>query len=209
MADIADSTKTVFQIASSNKLRLFYKLFITEMSNIAASHDAIVIKNTGDGIICYFPKTIDHSNKEAFKQVVKCGLQMIRRHAMMNLRLQAEGLPSINYRISADFGKHEMVVDERFQVCDMFSSTLNICSKIMLKLGSNELVIGSDLYQIVKGSPQFTFKQKGEFLLDPKHAYPLFLVSEKESPEVTETSNLFEGTLIHPVGELSVLTQED
>jgi class 3 adenylate cyclase len=178
MVDIADSTKTVFQISSSEKLRLFYQLFITEMSSIAASYGAVIIKNAGDGIICYFPETKDPANAEAFKRVVKCGLRIIRGHKLLNLKFQAEGLPAIDYRVSADFGSHEIVTDEKSAVCDIFSSTVNICSKIKLKLCANQLVIGSDLYEIVKKFSQFTFKQKGEFSVDPKHAYPLFVVSE-------------------------------
>ena len=199
MADIAGSTETVFRIASSEKLRLFYELFIGEISDIAAIFDAKVIKNTGDGIICYFPKTKDLRNMEAFKQVVDCGLGMIKHHKSLNLRFQLEGLPAINYRVSADFGKHELAIDEKLRVCDIFSSTMNICSKIKLKLGFNQLVIGSDLYEIVKGFPQFTFKQRGEYSLDPKRAYPIFLVSETVGLEkVTETTSLLEGPLVLP-----------
>jgi class 3 adenylate cyclase len=197
MTDIADSTMTVFQIASSEKLRLFYYLFISEMSDIAVRYEARVVKNAGDGVICYFPRTKDLGNKLAFKQVVDCGLEMIRYRNELNTRFQKEGLPTINYRVSADFGKHEMSINEKLEVCDIFSSTMNICSKI--KLGSNQLVIGSDLYEIVKVFSQFSFKQKGEYSLDPKRRYPIFLVSENDSQEiVAETQNLLENPLVLP-----------
>ena len=49
----------------------------TNETAIARDLDATVIKNTGDSLIYYFPKTADFSNESAFKSVFECGLTMI------------------------------------------------------------------------------------------------------------------------------------
>jgi adenylate/guanylate cyclase family protein len=188
LVDIVDSTKTVFQILTSDKLRLFYKMFITELSRIAMCHDAIVVKNVGDSIICYYPSTKDTSDKQAFKQVLECGVELIKYRGVLNCRFIEAGLPSIDYRVSADYGKHEIATDDRLNVCDMFSQTLNMCSKMKPQFSTNQLVIGGDLHEIVKSFSEFAFDQKGKLMLDPKRDYPLYSVVDKRAEMVTAAS---------------------
>ena len=68
--------------------------------------------------------------------------------------LQEEKLPSIGYRISADYGRVEIAKSGNLDIDDLFGSTVNFCSKINLRASWNGIVIGSDLYRIIRSIPQ-------------------------------------------------------
>ena len=61
-----------------------------------------------------------------------------------------EGLPSLTYRISADYGRVEMAKSGTSQSFDLFGSTVNLCSKINSMAQMGGMVIGGDLYRLVK-----------------------------------------------------------
>ena len=83
------------------KIKRYYSIFINTMAALARDFDATVIKNTGDSVIFYFPKTTDSSNNNmsAFKNVFECGLTMISVNPIINVKLQKEeGLPVLCFR---------------------------------------------------------------------------------------------------------------
>ncbi len=58
--DITDSTKINQQLlADSNKIRNYYSIFLNTMASIINNYNGKVIKNAGDCLIYYFPKTVD------------------------------------------------------------------------------------------------------------------------------------------------------
>lgn len=177
--DMVQSTRITCQIANSDKLRLFYETFINTLSDIAITHGARVVKNGGDSIICYFPKTTDCAEKSAFKEMLICGLEMIQMREVLNAGLEAAGLPATNYRISADYGKHEVVKDADLDVVDIFGPTMCVCAKINSLAPPNCMVIGSDLHEIVKSFPDFSMVGFSQYAIQEKHSYPVFLVLKK------------------------------
>lgn len=177
-ADMVGSTLTSARITNSSKLRTFYGIFINTLSEVAEHFDARVIKTAGDSIICFFPETMDCGNKPCFKKVVECGLAMIECRDKINSKLEAEKLPTVSYRISIDYGKHEVVTADS-TVRDLFGTTMNMCSKINSLAPPNSLVIGNDLYEIVKSMQQFTFEQAGHYNIGLKFAYPVFSVLKR------------------------------
>lgn len=177
--DMVQSTKITCQIGNSDKLRLFYETFINTLSDIAISHGARIVKNGGDSIICYFPKTRDCEDKSAFKEIMNCGLRMIHARETLNAALEVAGLPTTSYRISADYGKHEVVKDENLDIIDIFGPTMCVCAKINSLAPPNCLVVGSDLYEIAKSFQDYTIRSFGEYLIHEKHQYPVFLVFRK------------------------------
>ena len=122
------------------------------MASLARDFDATVIKNTGDSLIYYFPKTADSSNNNmsAFKNVFECGLTMISVNPIINVKLQKEGLPNLSYRISADYGRVEIAKSLTSISEDLFGPTVNLCAKINSKAEPNGMVIGNNLYQVIK-----------------------------------------------------------
>jgi CheY-like chemotaxis protein len=149
------------------------------MATLARNYGAKITKNAGDSLIYYFPKTVDSTNKAAFIDVIECGLTMISAGTVLNTKMYEEGLPFIDYRISADYGRVGIVSSAISQNDDLFGPTMNICSKINSKALPNQMVIGGDLYQIIKSSNHrhdYRFKSVGEYPVGFKQMYPVYSV---------------------------------
>ena len=149
--DIVDSTKITPQLlADSNKIRSYYSIFLNTMASIINNYNGKVIKNAGNCLIYYFPRTVNiDTNKDAFQDVLDCGLAMIDANSDLNDNFKRNELPTINYRISANYGKLEMATSLNSHSVDLFGPTINICSKINHLALPNEMVIYKDLYEII------------------------------------------------------------
>jgi len=188
VVDIVGSTSIVSAISSSEKTRKFYSIFINAMANILRKYDARVIKTVGDGIISFFPKTKDTTNTSAFKDVLECCFSEIAESPNINKMLQEEKLPSIGFRISADYGRVEIAKSGNLDIDDLFGSTVNFCSKINLRASWNGIVIGSDLYRIIRSIPQlekscrFEELAAGYYSGIGKYSYPIYSLSKRSQP---------------------------
>jgi CheY-like chemotaxis protein len=132
------------------------------MASIIKTHNGKVIKNAGDCLIYYFPKTVDGSNESAFKDVIDCGISMIDANPVINSRLTKNGIPPIRYRISGNYGVMELAMSLNSNGVDLFGPTLNICSKINHLAPPNGMVIYKDLYDIISenlGNEGYIFKE--------------------------------------------------
>ncbi|MDQ4067184.1 MAG: response regulator [Thermoproteota archaeon] len=161
--DIVDSTKATAEMMVSNrpKIRQYYSIFINTMAILAKNYGAKIIKNAGDALIFYFPdSSSDPTNEPVFKDILECFTTMILAHDIINSKLHSENLPSVSYRISADYGRVEVATSTSSKSEDLFGSTMNICAKINSMAEPNGIVIGGDLYQIIKS---FSFIDKYEF----------------------------------------------
>ncbi|MGB8159206.1 MAG: response regulator [Nitrososphaeraceae archaeon] len=187
IVDIVGSTSIVSAISSSEKTRKFYSIFINAMANILRKYDARVIKTVGDGIISFFPKTKDTTNTGAFKDVLECCFSQIAESPNINKMLQEEKLPSIDYRISADYGRVEIAKSGNLDIDDLFGSTVNFCSKINLRASRNGIVIGSDLYRIIRSMTQLEkscrFEElDGYYSGVGRYSYPIYSLSKRSQP---------------------------
>ena len=185
LVDIVGSTKTTARIVDVKKIRNYYTIFLNTMSMIAGACRAKIIKNTGDCLILYFPDTKDTDNSSAFNLVMECGLMMLGAHAVINKKLETEGLPFVDYRISADYGRLDIARSKDAQVDDLFGPTMNLCAGINSKAPSNSMVIGGDLYRLIKSFSskesysKYTFKDSGEYSIGFKQTYPVYLLTTK------------------------------
>jgi two-component system response regulator ChvI len=190
--DIVNSTNITAQISHTEKIGKYYSIFINTMATLARNYGAKITKNAGDSIIYYFPKTADSTNKAAFMDVIECGLTMISAGTVLNTKMYEEGLPSIDYRISADYGRVGIVSSAISQNDDLFGPTMNICSKINSKALPNQMVIGGDLYQIIKSSSHhrhdYRFKSVGEYSVGFKQMYPVYSVLIKNRTQTLPSS---------------------
>jgi class 3 adenylate cyclase len=95
---------------------------------------------------------------------------MIAVNPIINAKLkQEEGLlPPLYYRISADYGRVEVAKSLTSTTEDLFGRTVSICSKINSKASPNGMVIGEDLYQIVKPpfENDYLFNEVDEYSID-------------------------------------------
>ena len=164
-------------------MKRYYSIFINVMAAIARDNEANVIKNIGDSLIFYFPKTSDSSYQPAFDDVLECGLVMLGVDPIINEKLTMEGLPVLHYRISADYGRVDLAKSLTSTGEDIFGPTVNICAKINPFASPNCMVIGYDLYRIVKrffDNEEYAFKRVGDYSIeDLELRYPVFSVVNK------------------------------
>ena len=175
-----DSIKIVSEISDANKISRYYSIFLNTLDTIVKNFNAKTIKITSDGLIFYFPETNDSGNKSAFKDVIECCLTMTAANIGINKELYQEKLPSVSYRISADYGRVEVARSTTSQHDDLFGPTMNVCSKINSKAKPNGIVIGCALYRMIKSfsfsAKDYQFEEVGEYLIGFKQRYTLYSV---------------------------------
>lgn len=195
--DIVDSTRNTV-ILDAEKMKRYYSVFINIMAAIARDFNSIIIKNTGDSLIYYFPETSDSANMSAFKPVLECGLTMIAVHPIINTKLNGEGLPSLDYRISADYGRADVAQSLTATSEDLFGPTVNICAKINSIAKPNSMVIGGDLYKIVKRTfdKNYYFSKVGVYSIDDLSIqYPVYSISNKSKTSNANTLRFYKNIL--------------
>jgi CheY-like chemotaxis protein len=100
--------------------------------------------------------------------------------------LHSENLPSVSYRISADYGKVEVATSTSSKGEDLFGSIMNICAKINSMAEPNGIVIGGDLYQIIKSfsfvNNGYEFRElRGGYSIGFDNKYPVYNALSKNN----------------------------
>lgn len=156
--DMVSSTTITYGL-NSMQMGKYYSIFLNSMSTIIGKFQGKIVKNVGDCLIFYFPKTAmkerrrndpSLNSRQEFKNAIECCLAMVDSHEIINARLSDEKLPPLNYKISADYGPVELVQSETSKSYDLFGPVMNICAKINSKAPANGVAIGSSLYQTLK-----------------------------------------------------------
>ncbi len=173
IVDIVGSTKTVMSLHDT-KISRYYSIFLNAMASIAKSFNAVVVKNIGDSLLFYFPRT-ESEELRHFKDVFRCCLTMIDKHNEINMLMNKEDLPEVNYRISSEYGSVVVAKMSTSSVNDIFGSTVNICSKINPLAKPNSFVIGKVLYNKTKSFTEYSFTK-----IDPnKLDYDIYLITRR------------------------------
>ncbi|MDQ4072903.1 MAG: hypothetical protein M3162_01225, partial [Thermoproteota archaeon] len=152
IVDIMNSTKETAKIKDSRKLRKYYSLFLNTMNSIIGNSNGKIVKNGGDSLLFYFPKTSDAGNEIAFHEAFECGTAMVKANNYLNEQLFQEDLPAIKYRISMEYGEVEIAISPKSNNVDLFGFVINECSKMKNVLQSTGLVIGKNLHEITNES---------------------------------------------------------
>ncbi len=174
IVDMVGSTKASAYL-SKEKMTQYYGIFLNGMAMIAKDHGAKVVKSLGDSLLYYFPKTADYK-PEHFVCPLKCAISMIECGDVINAKMREHGLPSVKYRISMDFGTVMMANSVASSNDDIFGSTVNVCSKINRIAIPNGIVIGSDMFQIVKNFDEFAFVAETGLSVGMAIQYPVYRV---------------------------------
>jgi len=180
--DMIDSTEIIAQISNAARIRKYYSIFINSIAAVARSFDAQIIKNTGDCLIYYFPKTFDYSNLSAFRDVIECGLAMAEANSSINVLSNDSKLPAINYRISADYGAIQITKSITSAANDLFGQVIALCSKMNSLASQNGMVIGNNLHQIIKKYYSGNYNSKeltGSGLIDGGAVYNIYTIKPK------------------------------
>ena len=180
---MTDATKVIAQIKDFQIVTKYYSIFLNSMSSIVKNFGGRIIKNVGDSLFYYFPETSNDENRSAFKDMLECCITMMAAFKVVNLKMSEFGVPSvISYRISADYGSCCIAKSAASQSFDLFGPTINMCAKINSKAPSNGMIIGNNLYQVLRSFPSsflndYYFKSAGEYsIIGLKQSYPVYSV---------------------------------
>jgi two-component system response regulator ChvI len=193
MVDSTSNTAKMMMVSDRRKnIGQYYSIFINTMAILAKNYGAKIVKSAGDALIFYFPDSSDPTNEVAFKDILECFTTMILARDIINAKLHSENLPSVSYRISADYGKVEVATSTSSKGReDLFGSTMNICAKINSMAEPNGIVIGGDLYQIIKSfsfiDKYYQFRElRGGYSVGFNHMYPVYRTLSKNNDDISE-----------------------
>jgi len=180
IVDVVNSTSTTANLVNG-KLCKYYSIFLNAMSVIIKEFGGVVVKNVGDSLLYYFPGTSDGISNSALKDTLECSMSMIESDAIINEKMQDEDLPSVNYRVSVDYGNVVIAKSLNSEIDDIFGSTVNLCSKINSKTTPNGIAIGGDLHQIVKNFVGYDFNLITSYSAGLKLDYPIYSVTRSKN----------------------------
>jgi len=104
---------------------------------------------------------------------------MSEAHQLISESVEMQGLPNLDYRISSDYGKVVIMEPNSLSPIDIIGPPVNMCSKINHSASKNGIVIGGDLYEMVKDLKYYRFKQTNGFSIGLKYSYPAYTVTRK------------------------------
>src|ERR671919_1854145 len=192
--DMLNSTKVIAEIYNRQKIGQYYSIFINTMAILVKNYGAKIVKNAGDALIFYFPDSSDPAHEAAFKDILECFTVMILARDIINAKLDAHNLLPVSYRISADYGRVEVATSTSSRTEDLFGSPMNICAKINSMAEPNGIVIGGDLYQIIKSfsfvnnnNNVYEFKElRGGYSVGFDNVYPVYSALGKNNNDISE-----------------------
>ncbi len=83
--DIVGSTKLTAKLSDLETSK-FYSIFLNSMATVVTQYGGVVVKNIGDALLYYFPKT-DTDDTEPFENMLKCSIDMLKSRIKINERL--------------------------------------------------------------------------------------------------------------------------
>lgn len=179
LADLVEPT----QITSSTdpaKMSRYYEIFMNSMSQTVSRFGGSVVKSVGDGIWYYFPESSKPNRKFGFLACLECNLAMCEARKAICQRLEEEGLPCLDLRVSSDYGQVVMFNVNNSSLPDMIGPPLNMCAKINPLAPPNGVVVGGDLHEMVKNFDEYSFKALKGFSIGLKLSYAVYSVSRKQ-----------------------------
>jgi class 3 adenylate cyclase len=174
--DIVGSTKLTAKLTDIQTSK-FYSIFLNTAATAITQNHGVVVKNIGDALLYYFPKT-DSDEQSPFEEMLNCCMKLIEARTTINLALSSEKLPEVSYRISSMFGPVRVAIVATSAIDDIFGSTVNTCSKINSLAKPNTLVIGESLYNKVRNIKGFNFEKISEYTIDAENKFAVYLVTQ-------------------------------
>ena len=174
VVDVVNSTQNIARL-STEKACTYYSVFLNTVGYIIQNYNAKVVKNMGDGVLFYFPKPLT-SNTHDYDAPLDCGTKILEATDMINNIFKKNKIPSMHYRVSLDYGSLMIARYATSSCRDIFGPTVNLCAKINRLAKPDQLVVGSDLYQIIKKSKNYEFNEVAEFQSALKQDYAVYSV---------------------------------
>ena len=177
--DMKDSTRISDKLSDQNITKM-YEIFLNFMAKIVRDHNGEVIKNIGDALMFRFPN-LDPTDTQGIKNVLECCLTMIESHDKLKEQLNAEDLPTIDYKISATYGSVKVAESTTSNIADIFGPTVNRCFKINSLCPKNSVVVGINMYEMAKDFPEYELAQFCSIEMKQKYGYDIFELRRSNS----------------------------
>ncbi len=177
LVDMVNSTKITSKLSLGKSTR-YYQIFLNSMSRIVTRFGGSIIKNIGDSLLYYFPESAKTDRKFGFLSCIECSLAMIEARHIICSQLEKEGLPFVSYRISSDYGSVVMMNSNGREV-DFIGPPLNMCTKINRLASRNGIVIGGDLYQLIRKFDDYSFQESKGYAVGLKYNYPVYSLTRR------------------------------
>lgn len=175
--DMKDSTKISAELSDEDVTKL-YEIFLNFMAKIVRKYNAEVIKTIGDALLFRFPN-VEPSDPTVMKNILECCLSVIESNDKLKEELKAENLPELNYKVSLTYGSVNVAQSTTSNVSDIFGSTVNRCFKINSLCPKNSIIIGDNMYEILKDFHEYEFVQLSDYGMKQKYGYTIFEVRRK------------------------------
>ena len=176
--DMADSTKISSKLSDQDITKL-YEIFLNFMARIVIKHNGEVVKNIGDALMFRFAN-VDINDSSVMKNILECCLCMVESHGKLQEELKVENMPEVNYRISVTYGSVKVAESATSKISDVFGPTVNRCFKINSLCPKNSIVVGINLYDVLKKFTEYEFIQLCVIEMKQKYGYSIFEVKRKE-----------------------------
>ena len=206
--DLVDSTKNTITMDNLEAIRKYYSTFINSVSEIVKKYNGKVIKNIGDCLLFYFPKTTDVNNISVFIEAIECGFKILDERYSINQELSKHPLPPFNYRISIDYGVLDLALVGEYSQIDLFGTTINLCSKINTSSSiPNEIIIGDNFYRFLKSCSSivnnYDFINHINYQITKDNTYPLYMIKRKNIFELNNKNSFDEQQLVSSIENLN------
>lgn len=172
--DMKDSTKISADLSDENVTKM-YEIFLNFMAKIIRKHNGEVVKSIGDALMFRFAN-VDPKDSEVMKNILECCLSMIDSHDKLKERLTAENMPELDYKISVTYGSVKVAQSSTSNISDIFGSTVNRCFKINSLCPKNSVVVGINMYKILKNFDEYKFTELSVMEIKEKYGYSIFEV---------------------------------
>ena len=179
LVDMVNSTKITAKLPQK-KTAKYYEIFLNSIANVLNNFGGVVIKNIGDSLLFCFPEASKLKRKYGFMNCLECFFMMIKVHDQIKEKLEREGLPPVDYRISADYG-FVSIMKSTTTLFDIIGTPVNLCAKINRQAPVNGIIIGGDLHQVVQNFDEYYFKEADGFSVGLKQAYPFYSVRRRHT----------------------------
>ncbi len=176
--DMKDSTAISAELSDDDDVTKLYEIFLNFMAKIVREHNGEVVKNIGDALMFRF-SNVDSNDIVLMKNILECCISMIESHDVLKEQLKAENMPGLNYKVSVTYGSVKVAQSTTSNISDIFGPTVNQCFKINSLCPENSLVIGDNMYQILKNFHEYEFKQLSDNKMNQKYGYTVFEVKRK------------------------------
>ena len=176
--DMTDSTRISSRLSDDDVSKM-YEIFLNFMAKIVRKHNGEVVKNIGDALMFRFAN-VDPNNVKVMKNILECCLDMIESHDELKKELNAENIGELDYKISSTYGSVKVAQSTTSKISDIFGPTVNRCFKINSLCPKNSIVIGINLYEILKDFDEYEFTQFCSIEMKKKYGYSIFEVKRRK-----------------------------